>query len=271
MFLPALFMHSLSTVLQNCHFWNAKLPLLETAPNCHSRLVYTPLLFVYLGQVFQFEYIDEWETSVSVSPSLLPTSSKYVCMISGLSIVILTRNGYFCRVIMGRYIAFAEQLFSQFPQIHYTGIDVSAAMKIMAEKLLGDATGGHMRMSFVESFDKLDDSYWASASEVPNLVVFNMSYFFSNVDSSFTENLANRMIAVMKRHPLNRYVFVIQHSEHDARLRSFTVFKRLLSQHVAHIKSARTTFRYESGGVSKTIPLCYEIWKAACLPCSVPN
>ena len=28
----------------------------------------------------QFEYIDEWETSVSVSPSLLPTSSKYVCM-----------------------------------------------------------------------------------------------------------------------------------------------------------------------------------------------
>ena len=27
-----------------------------------------------------FEYIDEWETSVSVSPSLLPTSSKYVCM-----------------------------------------------------------------------------------------------------------------------------------------------------------------------------------------------
>ena len=58
----------------------AKLPLLESAPNCHSRLVYTPLLFVYLGQVFQFEYIDEWETSVSVSPSLLPTSSKYVCM-----------------------------------------------------------------------------------------------------------------------------------------------------------------------------------------------
>ena len=97
-FLPALFMHSLSTVLQNCHFWNAKLPLLETAPNCHSRLVYTPLLFVYLGQVFQFEYIDEWETSVSVSPFLLPTSSKYVCTISGLSIVILTRNVYFCRV-----------------------------------------------------------------------------------------------------------------------------------------------------------------------------
>ena len=168
-------------------------------------------------------------------------------------------------------IAFAEQLFSQFPQIHYTGIDVSAAMKAMAEKLLGDATGGQMRMSIVESFDKLDDSYWASVSEVPNLVVFNMSFFFSNVDSSFTENLANRMIAVMKRHPLNRYVFVIQHSEHDAKIRSFTVFKRLLSQHVAHIKSARTTFRYESGGVSKAIPLCYEIWKAACLPCSVPN
>ena len=172
---------------------------------------------------------------------------------------------------MGRYIAFAEQLFSQFPQIHYTGIDVSAAMKIMAEKLLGDATGGHMRMSFVESFDKLDDSYWASVSEVPNLVVFNMSYFFSNVDSSFTENLANRMIAVMKRHPLNRYVFVIQHSEHDARLRSFTVFKRLLSQHVAHIKSARTTFRYESGGVSKNIPFVTKYGRQPACPVLFPT
>ena len=78
--LPLLECKTATFGMQNCHFWNAKLPLLETAPNCHSRLVYTPLLFVYLGQVFQFEYIDEWETSVSVSPSLLPTSSKYVCM-----------------------------------------------------------------------------------------------------------------------------------------------------------------------------------------------
>lgn len=74
------------------------------------------------------------------------------------------------------------------------------------------------------------DSYWASVSEVPNLVVFNMSYFFSNVDSSFTENLANRMIKVMADNPLNRYVFMIQHSEHDSRIRSFMVFKELLSQ-----------------------------------------
>lgn len=159
-------------------------------------------------------------------------------------------------------IAFAEQLFSQFPDIHYTGIDVSVAMKSMAKKMLGDTTKGQMQMSFKTSFHELNDSYWKSVSEVPNIVVINMSYFFSNVDSSFTENLANRMIKVMADNPLNRYIFIIQHSEHDSKIRSFIVFKRLLSQYVNKIKIEHSQFCYKLGGMPKTIPFCYEIWKS---------
>ena len=158
-------------------------------------------------------------------------------------------------------IAFAEQMTGQFPNIHYTGIDISVAMKAMAEKLLGETTGGRMQMTFRTSFQELDDSYWTSVSETPNLVVFNFSYFFANVDSTFTENLANRMVSVMKKNPLNRYVFFIQHSEHDARIRSFLVFKSILNEYVDKIKSRHSSFSYELGGSTKTLPFCYEIWR----------
>lgn len=157
-------------------------------------------------------------------------------------------------------IAFAEQMFSQFPYLHYTGIDVSIAMKTMAEKMLGDTTKGQMRMSFNTSFHELDDSYWKSVSEVPNLVIINISYFFSNVDSKFTENLANRIIDVIKKNPLNKYAFIIQHSEHDNRIRSFSVFQKLISEYVEKVQSKKTQFRYQLGGIPRIIPFCYEIW-----------
>ena len=157
-------------------------------------------------------------------------------------------------------IVFAELLHAQLSNVRYVGIDVSIAMKNMAQKLLGDVTEGRMGMSFKSSFHELDDSFWESVSEVPNLVIFNMSYFFSNVDSTFTENLANRIINVMKANPRNRYVFVIQHSEHDSRIRSFVVFKRLLGQYTVTIKLEHSNFSYILSGMSRTIPFCYEIW-----------
>ena len=157
-------------------------------------------------------------------------------------------------------IVFAEQLHSQLLNVRYVGIDISVAMKNMAQKLLGDMAEGRMKMSFKSSFHELDDSFWESVSEVPNLVIFNMLYFFSNVDSAFTENLANRIIKVMKANPINRYVFIIQHSEHDSRIRSFAVFKRLLGQYTVTIKSEHSNFSYILSGMSRTIQFCYEIW-----------
>ena len=159
-------------------------------------------------------------------------------------------------------IAFAEQMAGLFPDIHYTGIDISAAMKAMAEKLLGETTGDRMLMDFKTSFMELDDRYWTSVSEVPNLVVFNMSYFFSNVDCTFTENLADRIVSVMRKHPLNRYVFIILHSDHDTKIRSFLVFKSMLEQYVETIKAERSAISHEQEGNPKTPPFCYEIWKS---------
>lgn len=117
-------------------------------------------------------------------------------------------------------------------------------------------------MDFKTSLHELDDGYWSSVSEVPNLVVFNMSYFFLNVDCTFTENLADRIVSVMRKYPLNRYVFIIQHSDHDTKIRSFLVFKNMLEQYVETIKAERSTFCYELGGNPKTLPFCYEIWKS---------
>lgn len=158
-------------------------------------------------------------------------------------------------------LTFYEQ-FKDNINLSYTGVDVSVEMKRMAERMLTDVCGNKIRQKFVSSFHELDDSHWASLSEVPNLVVLNMSYFFSNVDSYFTENLANRIIDVMKKNPFNKYVFIIQHSEHDNRIRSFRVFRKRLSEHVIKIKSEHSKFRYQLGGTYKTIQFCYEIWRS---------
>lgn len=154
------------------------------------------------------------------------------------------------------------ELFKNHIQLSYTGVDVSVEMKNMASRMLSDVCDNNIKTSFVTSFNELKDSYWASISEIPNLVIFNMSYFFSNVDSKFTENLANRIIEVMQNNPLNKYVFMIQHSEHDNGIGAFRVFRKRLSEYVTVIKSERSQFRYQLGGYPRVIPFCYDIWSS---------
>lgn len=156
-------------------------------------------------------------------------------------------------------LAFYE-LFKAESQLFYTGVDVSIEMKKMAKLMLEDVCGNNVDKRFICSFQELTDAHWSSISEVPNLVVFNMSYFFSNVDSNFTEKLATRIIDVMGKNPLNKYVFMIQHSDHDNRIRSFSVFRKLLRNHVEIIKSEKSQFKYQLGGIPRIIPFCYEIW-----------
>lgn len=157
-------------------------------------------------------------------------------------------------------LTFYEQ-FRDNMRLSYTGVDVSIEMKRMAKKMLSDVCGNSINASFVNSLHELDDNHWTSVSEVPNLVIFNMSYFFSNVDSNFTENLANRIIDIMKKNPFNKYVFIIQHSEHDNRIQSFSVFRKRLSEHVIKINSENSQFNYQLGDIPRTIPFCFDIWQ----------
>lgn len=140
-------------------------------------------------------------------------------------------------------IAFAE-LFKDAHMI-YTGIDASAEMKRMASTLMDEVFNGTISCQLFDSFDSLDASYWEGCSELPSLIVFNMSYFFSKVSAQFAERLALQMIDIMKRYPLNRYVFIIQHADCDQRLNSFSVFKRMLSPYVRVVRSESSAFSYE--------------------------
>lgn len=158
-------------------------------------------------------------------------------------------------------LAFGEEFLDAAPKMRYNGIDISVAMRNMGEHLLTSVFEGKLRHKFFESFNELNDTYWDAISETPSLVVFNLSYFFSNVDPAFAEDLAKRICEVMKRKPTNRYVFIIQHSETDYKLESFKVFKRIvLSENVVEVRSEKTDFSYTLSS-ERTLPFHYDVWE----------
>lgn len=159
-------------------------------------------------------------------------------------------------------LAFAEQFLDTAPKMRYNGIDISVAMRNMGEKLIKDTLNEQLRYRFFESFNELNDTYWDAISETPSLVIFNLSYFFSNVDPAFSEALANRICDIIKKKPANRYVFIIQHSETDYKLNSFNVFKRvILSENVHEVKSEKTEFTYTLSS-ERRLPFHYDIWES---------
>ena len=157
-------------------------------------------------------------------------------------------------------IAFHEIFKDTTPNMVYTGIDVSTEMKRMGKNLLNDVFSGKLHHQMLSSINEIDMSYWEGCSELPSLVIFNMSYFFSNVTANFTEKLATQISEIMKKYPLNRYLFFIQHSECDKRLNSFRVFKQVLSSLTTVIKSEETSFSYMLNYKERTLAFCYDIW-----------
>lgn len=156
-------------------------------------------------------------------------------------------------------LAFHE-LFQDDVRLSYTGVDVSVEMTRMAGQMLTDVCGNRVRKSFVSSFHELDDSHWACVSEVPQLVIFNLSHFFLCIDDHFAEDLARRIINVMQMHPLNKYVFFIQHSEGDNRLRSFSVFRKRLSDYVEGVLSPRSFFPHQLSEATQA-PFSFIVWQ----------
>ena len=56
---------------------------------------------------------------------------------------------------------------------------------LVAAKLMNDSHGNKVYFHKKTSFGQLDNSFWKSVSASPSLVIFNMSYFFSNVTAFF--------------------------------------------------------------------------------------
>ena len=157
-------------------------------------------------------------------------------------------------------IAFAEVFREEAPQMVYTGVDVSDGMKRMGKILLDDTFGGKLHYQLLDSFSELDDPFWEGCSELPSLVIFNMSYFFSSVSAQFAERLAAQICGIMQRYPLNRYLFFIQHSEHDGKINSFRVFQQRLAPFVDILRSGKASFSCQLDGKEQTLDFCYEIW-----------
>lgn len=156
--------------------------------------------------------------------------------------------------------AFAELFLPEAPNMVYTGIDVSTEMKKMGKKFLDDVLQGGLHYQMLDSFKALDANFWDGCSELPSLVIINMSYFFSNVTAQFTERLAIQISEVMKKYPLNRYLFFIQHSEFDKKLNSYRVFRHVLAPQTVVIKSENSSFSYILNYNERTLPFCYDIF-----------
>lgn len=156
-------------------------------------------------------------------------------------------------------IAFAESFLHEAPNMVYTGIDVSAEMKRMGENLLNDALHGKLQCQMLDSFNSLDVNFWNGCSELPSLIIISMSYFFSNVTAQFTERLAMQISEIMKKYPLNRYLFFIQHSECDWKLNSYRVFRHVLTSQTDVVKSEKSSFSYKLNYKGRTLPFNYDI------------
>ena len=134
-------------------------------------------------------------------------------------------------------------------------------MKRMGKKFMDDVFQRDFHYQMIDSFNALDGSFWDGCSELPSLVIINMSYFFSNVTAQFTERLALQINEVMKKYPLNKYVFLIQHSEYDKKLNSYRVFKQVLAPHIIVKKSENSSFSYVLNYNERTLDFCYDIFE----------
>ena len=122
-------------------------------------------------------------------------------------------------------LAFMDVFGDVVSNVEYYGIDTSEAMLNMAEKMMKDGYGDKACFHKVRSFSQLDANFWAGVSEVPSLVVFNFSNFFSMVSPAFSEKLANQISNIMKKYPLNKYEFFILQAEGEENSKSCKVFK----------------------------------------------
>ena len=157
-------------------------------------------------------------------------------------------------------IVFSELFLKEAPSMVYTGIDISSAMKKKAIELLQGLHNGGLNTQMKSSLKELNHDFWQGCSELSSLIIINISYFFSNVSPKFTEKLAQQIKRVLIDFPLNKYVFVIQHSDIDRNLESFKVFKKVLEHNVNIIKHEKDYFAYKLNYKENKLEFCYDIW-----------
>lgn len=154
-------------------------------------------------------------------------------------------------------MAFAELFHDSVPLLVYTGVDTSEAMRQLGQKMLEDMFDGRLFVQMNSSFGDLNASFWEGCSDLPSLIVFNLSYLFSNVSAMFAEELARQISEVMRRYPLNRYVFFMQQADIDSRLNACQVFRRILEPLTIVIQEETAAYGYVLNQQEHTMPFHY--------------
>ena len=120
------------------------------------------------------------------------------------------------------------------PTLSYIGIDISEAMRIKGEEEMSTkvdkatpqtSKANNIRWQFVPS---MDEAAVLLATINSSLIIFNFSHFFACIDGETAEILANKIKNIMSTFPKNEYLFIVQQSADDDRLRSYGVFKKVV-------------------------------------------
>jgi hypothetical protein len=156
-------------------------------------------------------------------------------------------------------LSFGDTFLSKAPNMLYTGVDVSNAMKSKGRELINETFNNKLRTNYITKIKELKDShFWDAVSELPSLIIFNFSYFFSNVKPKFTEQLANDIVNTINMFPLNKYIVFIQHSDHDQEINSYKVFFSIMKQYL-NVETKRSEFSYNLSGKDQTRSFYYTI------------
>lgn len=133
-------------------------------------------------------------------------------------------------------LAFMQVFGDRIGCLEYEAVDISESMHQMGERMLHAAYADRVVYHKLSHFEELNDDDWNALSSVPTVIFFHFSYIFAKIGPYSAEKLATRIASVMAAHPLNRYVFFIQQADADRSLKSYRVFRKVLSARVHFVK-----------------------------------
>lgn len=146
---------------------------------------------------------------------------------------------------------------------NYYGIDISKAMIEKAKEFINsELFNRNHKATFITAFNQTDEERLKDIFNLPNLVVFNFSYFFSNITVEQSAHLADQINDFTERFPLNRYLIVYQNPPSEKRNYNYLVFKKRFKGFKKTIASKTETVAYRNQIMSvydKTETFFFEI------------
>ncbi len=159
-------------------------------------------------------------------------------------------------------LAFAERFLQEMPAAVYTGLDPSTEMRLLGHSFLEAMFDGRIHAQMFDSYQALTDDFWQGVSELPSTVVFHAAYFLASVSAAVAQELADKMVATMKRYPLNHYVFLIQQAETDTDILPLRTFRRVLAPYVDVVREETSAVTYRLHERERSFRFCTYLWSS---------